>query len=144
MWLYCKYNFIIYDFSHSICEIQNLYWLWTLCRTTSSDSLGHDMSSHREHHGHEEWHSDLLGCCSEPSLCMSIFMNSFTFIIIVFFINNVYVEFYLIYYENKFTKHIYIFKWILLEFDLVSMVVALCISWGNLTNQILFSSDCKI
>ncbi|CAL9124901.1 cell number regulator 13-like [Musa acuminata AAA Group] len=42
-------------------------------RTTSSDSLGHDMSLHREHHGHEEWHSDLLGCCSEPSLCMKTF-----------------------------------------------------------------------
>ncbi|URE18238.1 PLAC8 family [Musa troglodytarum] len=42
-------------------------------RTTSSDSLGHDMSLHREHHIHEEWHSDLLGCCSEPSLCMKTF-----------------------------------------------------------------------
>ncbi|XP_072968720.1 cell number regulator 13-like [Typha angustifolia] len=23
--------------------------------------------------GHEEWHSDLLGCCSEPSLCLKTF-----------------------------------------------------------------------
>ncbi|CAL9780015.1 unnamed protein product [Musa acuminata subsp. burmannicoides] len=42
-------------------------------RTGSPHSSGHDMISHRGLHGHEEWHSDLLGCCSEPSLCFKTF-----------------------------------------------------------------------
>ncbi|KAF8377797.1 hypothetical protein HHK36_031182 [Tetracentron sinense] len=43
------------------------------CRTsrkTSSVSSGHDLLSSRDLHGHEKWHSDLLGCCSEPYLCV--------------------------------------------------------------------------
>ncbi|OVA19973.1 Uncharacterized protein family Cys-rich [Macleaya cordata] len=42
-------------------------------RTTSSVSSGHDLLSTRGSHRHEEWHSDLLGCCAEPSLCMKTF-----------------------------------------------------------------------
>ncbi|XP_010266845.1 PREDICTED: protein MID1-COMPLEMENTING ACTIVITY 1-like [Nelumbo nucifera] len=42
-------------------------------RTTSSVSSGHDLLSTRGSHRLEEWHSDLLGCCSEPSLCMKTF-----------------------------------------------------------------------
>lgn len=41
-----------------------------LCRNISSVSSGHDLLSTRGSYRHEEWHSDLLGCCSEPSLCM--------------------------------------------------------------------------
>ncbi|XP_042482209.1 protein MID1-COMPLEMENTING ACTIVITY 1-like [Macadamia integrifolia] len=39
-------------------------------RNTSSISSGHDLLSNRGTHLDEEWHSDLLGCCSEPSLCL--------------------------------------------------------------------------
>ncbi|XP_043712313.1 protein MID1-COMPLEMENTING ACTIVITY 1-like [Telopea speciosissima] len=39
-------------------------------RNTSSVSSGRDLLSNRGPHQHEEWHSDLLGCCSEPSLCL--------------------------------------------------------------------------
>ncbi|XP_065855853.1 protein MID1-COMPLEMENTING ACTIVITY 1 [Euphorbia lathyris] len=45
-------------------------------RTTSrktSISSGDDLLSHRGSFQHEEWHTDLLGCCSEPSLCMKTF-----------------------------------------------------------------------
>ncbi|XP_010266008.1 PREDICTED: protein MID1-COMPLEMENTING ACTIVITY 1-like [Nelumbo nucifera] len=42
-------------------------------RTTSLVSSGHDLLSTRGSHRHEEWHSDLLGCCSEPYLCMRTF-----------------------------------------------------------------------
>ena len=38
-------------------------------RKTSSVSSGHDLLSTRGSHRHEEWHTDLLGCCSEPCLC---------------------------------------------------------------------------
>ncbi|WOL18887.1 hypothetical protein Cni_G27684 [Canna indica] len=41
----------------------------TTSRTASPDLLGHDMVSYKGFHGDEEWHTDLLGCCSEPSLC---------------------------------------------------------------------------
>ncbi|KAF6163835.1 hypothetical protein GIB67_016175 [Kingdonia uniflora] len=45
-------------------------------RSTSSVSSGHAMLSSKESHRHEEWHSDLLGCCSEPSLCeLSYILN---------------------------------------------------------------------
>uniref|UniRef100_A0A5B6ZPX7 MCAfunc domain-containing protein n=1 Tax=Davidia involucrata TaxID=16924 RepID=A0A5B6ZPX7_DAVIN len=39
-------------------------------RNTSSVSSGHDLLSMGGSHRHEEWHSDLLGCCSEPILCL--------------------------------------------------------------------------
>ncbi|KAB1199964.1 Protein MID1-COMPLEMENTING ACTIVITY 1 [Morella rubra] len=39
-------------------------------RNTSSVSSGHDLLSTRR----EEWHTDLLGCCSEPCLCIKTFL----------------------------------------------------------------------
>ncbi|KAL3525237.1 hypothetical protein ACH5RR_013609 [Cinchona calisaya] len=39
-------------------------------RNTSSVLSKHDTLSSKESHQHEEWHSDLLGCCSEPLLCL--------------------------------------------------------------------------
>ncbi|KAF3440167.1 hypothetical protein FNV43_RR18446 [Rhamnella rubrinervis] len=45
----------------------------TISRNTSSVSSGHDLLSSRGSHWHEEWHTDLLGCCSEPSLCIKTF-----------------------------------------------------------------------
>ncbi|KAF8101540.1 hypothetical protein N665_0204s0037 [Sinapis alba] len=42
-------------------------------RSTSSITSGHDMLSGRESQHHEEWHTDLLACCSEPSLCLKTF-----------------------------------------------------------------------
>ncbi|KAK2973680.1 hypothetical protein RJ640_022137 [Escallonia rubra] len=49
-------------------------------RTTSSVSSGHDLLSSKGSYRHEEWHSDLLGCCSEPVLCLkTIFFPCGTF-----------------------------------------------------------------
>ncbi|XP_058090780.1 protein MID1-COMPLEMENTING ACTIVITY 1 isoform X2 [Magnolia sinica] len=45
----------------------------TASRHDSSVSSGHDLISSRGSHRHEEWHSDLLSCCSEPYLCMKTF-----------------------------------------------------------------------
>ncbi|PSS29989.1 Protein MID1-COMPLEMENTING ACTIVITY like [Actinidia chinensis var. chinensis] len=42
-------------------------------RNTSSVSSGHDLLSTRSSHWDDEWHSDLLGCCSEPVLCLKTF-----------------------------------------------------------------------
>ncbi|KAF4375056.1 hypothetical protein CsatB_024275 [Cannabis sativa] len=42
-------------------------------RNTSSVSSGHDLLSTRGSSRHEEWHTDLLGCCAEPSLCFKTF-----------------------------------------------------------------------
>ncbi|GAB4847577.1 Ca(2+)-dependent cysteine protease [Ancistrocladus abbreviatus] len=39
-------------------------------RTASSASAGHDLLSTRGSNQHEEWHSDLLDCFSEPCLCL--------------------------------------------------------------------------
>ncbi|KAF7129910.1 hypothetical protein RHSIM_Rhsim10G0208100 [Rhododendron simsii] len=39
-------------------------------RNTSSVSSGQDLLSTRGSKWADEWHSDLLGCCSEPLLCM--------------------------------------------------------------------------
>ncbi|KAK9948363.1 hypothetical protein M0R45_003944 [Rubus argutus] len=44
-----------------------------ISRNTSSVSSGHDLLSNRGSHRHEEWSTDLLGCCSEPSLCFKTF-----------------------------------------------------------------------
>ncbi|XP_008242040.1 PREDICTED: protein MID1-COMPLEMENTING ACTIVITY 1 isoform X1 [Prunus mume] len=44
-----------------------------MSRNTSSVSSGHDLLSTRGSHRHEEWNTDLLGCCSEPSLCIKTF-----------------------------------------------------------------------
>ncbi|GKV45092.1 hypothetical protein SLEP1_g52214 [Rubroshorea leprosula] len=45
----------------------------TTSRNTSSVSSGKDLLSNKVSHGGEEWHTDLLGCCSEPSLCIKTF-----------------------------------------------------------------------
>ncbi|XVF59821.1 hypothetical protein PTKIN_Ptkin07bG0306400 [Pterospermum kingtungense] len=45
----------------------------TMSRNTSSVSSGHDLLSDRGSHRYEEWHADLLGCCSEPYLCIKTF-----------------------------------------------------------------------
>ncbi|XP_017614019.1 protein MID1-COMPLEMENTING ACTIVITY 1-like [Gossypium arboreum] len=42
-------------------------------RNTSSVSSGHDLLSDRGSHRYEEWNADLLGCFSEPSLCIKTF-----------------------------------------------------------------------
>ncbi|KAG2243535.1 hypothetical protein Bca52824_094634, partial [Brassica carinata] len=42
-------------------------------RSTSSVTSGHEMLSRRASQHHEEWHTDLLACCSEPSLCLKTF-----------------------------------------------------------------------
>ncbi|KAL3527242.1 hypothetical protein ACH5RR_011898 [Cinchona calisaya] len=42
----------------------------TPSRNTSSVSSKHDLLSSKGSYQHEEWHSDLLGCCSEPLLCI--------------------------------------------------------------------------
>ncbi|KAL3377856.1 hypothetical protein AABB24_003986 [Solanum stoloniferum] len=39
-------------------------------RNTSSVTSRHDLLSSKGSHRYEEWHSDLLGCCSEPLLCI--------------------------------------------------------------------------
>ncbi|XAR73747.1 hypothetical protein NMG60_11007818 [Bertholletia excelsa] len=39
-------------------------------RNTSSVSSGHDLLSTRGSKWDDDWHSDLLGCCSEPMLCI--------------------------------------------------------------------------
>ncbi|KAG1361962.1 cell number regulator 13 [Cocos nucifera] len=43
-------------------------------RSISPVSSGHDLISNRGSHRHEDWHSDLLDCCSEPYLCMKTFL----------------------------------------------------------------------
>lgn len=45
----------------------------TTSRTTSSVSSGRDLLSTKGSHRNEDWHADLLGCCSEPSLCIKTF-----------------------------------------------------------------------
>ncbi|KAH1113321.1 hypothetical protein J1N35_006699 [Gossypium stocksii] len=42
-------------------------------RNTSSVLSGHDLLFDRGSHRYEEWNADLLGCCSEPSLCIKTF-----------------------------------------------------------------------
>ncbi|XP_030524014.1 protein MID1-COMPLEMENTING ACTIVITY 1-like isoform X2 [Rhodamnia argentea] len=42
-------------------------------RNTSSVSLDHDLIPSKGSYGHYEWHTDLLGCCSEPLLCIKTF-----------------------------------------------------------------------
>lgn len=45
----------------------------TTSRSLSTVSSGHDLISRRGSHRDEDWHSDLLSCCSEPSLCAKTF-----------------------------------------------------------------------
>ncbi|KAK7820228.1 protein mid1-complementing activity 1 [Quercus suber] len=53
---------------------RNLDCQWQTClENTSSVSSGHDLLSTRGSYRHEEWHTDLLGCCSEPCLCIKTF-----------------------------------------------------------------------
>jgi hypothetical protein len=61
---------------HNFCKprvVQRVWWQWHtfLCRNTSSVSSRDDLLSSRGSHQQEEWHADLLGCCSEPYLCKS-------------------------------------------------------------------------
>ncbi|CAN0861338.1 Protein MID1-COMPLEMENTING ACTIVITY 1 [Linum grandiflorum] len=42
----------------------------TISRDTSSVSSGHDLLSRKGSSHDEEWQTDLLGCCSEPLLCL--------------------------------------------------------------------------
>ncbi|XP_022145342.1 protein MID1-COMPLEMENTING ACTIVITY 1-like isoform X2 [Momordica charantia] len=42
----------------------------TTSRKSSSISSGHDLLSTRGSDRYGEWHTDLLDCCSEPSLCL--------------------------------------------------------------------------
>lgn len=42
----------------------------TTSRTASPVSPNHDYVSGKGSQGLEEWHSDILGCCSEPYLCL--------------------------------------------------------------------------
>lgn len=44
--------------------------LYILCRCSSPVSYDRDLVSSRGSYN-DEWHADLLGCCSEPALCMS-------------------------------------------------------------------------
>ncbi|CAH8345155.1 unnamed protein product [Eruca vesicaria subsp. sativa] len=46
-------------------------------RSTSSVTSGQDMLSRRASLHHEEWHTDLLACCAEPSLCESLFLKDY-------------------------------------------------------------------
>ncbi|KAK9164554.1 hypothetical protein Syun_005456 [Stephania yunnanensis] len=45
------------------------YTIHKSSRNTSSLSSGHDLLSTRGSLHYDEWHADLLGCCSKPSLC---------------------------------------------------------------------------
>ncbi|MFS8033906.1 putative PLAC8 motif-containing protein [Helianthus anomalus] len=40
---------------------------------TSMVLYGHDFSASQASYGDGEWHSDLLGCCSEPKMCIKTF-----------------------------------------------------------------------
>ncbi|ONK72584.1 uncharacterized protein A4U43_C04F20930 [Asparagus officinalis] len=42
-------------------------------RSVSTVSSGHELISIRGSHRYEDWHADLLGCCSEPCLCIKTF-----------------------------------------------------------------------
>ncbi|KAM1261569.1 hypothetical protein ACFX13_027535 [Malus domestica] len=42
-------------------------------RKTSRNTSRHDLLSTRGSHRNEEWNTDLLGCCSEPALCIKTF-----------------------------------------------------------------------
>nr|XP_016476357.1 PREDICTED: protein MID1-COMPLEMENTING ACTIVITY 1-like [Nicotiana tabacum] len=49
-------------------------------RNASSVSSKHELLSSKGSHRYEEWHSDLLGCCSEPLLCIkTVFFPCGTF-----------------------------------------------------------------
>ncbi|CAO2830668.1 unnamed protein product [Amaranthus hypochondriacus] len=41
-----------------------------ISRTTSTVSSGRDLLSKQGSYHHDEWHTDLLDCCSEPCLCL--------------------------------------------------------------------------
>jgi hypothetical protein len=45
--------------------------MYVRCRCSSQVPYGHDLVSSRGSYS-DEWHADLLGCCSEPALCTSI------------------------------------------------------------------------
>ncbi|GKC67436.1 bifunctional L-3-cyanoalanine synthase/cysteine synthase 1, mitochondrial, partial [Tanacetum coccineum] len=55
--------------SNNAAEYEKPY---STSRSTSTAMVVYDkdMSSTKESYGHREWHSDLLGCFSEPKTCM--------------------------------------------------------------------------
>lgn len=62
-------------------------------RTMSSVSSGHDLLSHRGSYQPDEWHTDLLDCCSEPCLCLkTLFYPCGTFAKISTVANNRYMS----------------------------------------------------
>ncbi|XP_010933352.1 cell number regulator 13 isoform X1 [Elaeis guineensis] len=61
-----------YSFDGDYCCQQNDTYMAS--KSVSPVSSGHDLISTRGSHRHEDWHSDLLGCCSEPYLCMKTFL----------------------------------------------------------------------
>ncbi|XP_047311989.1 protein MID1-COMPLEMENTING ACTIVITY 1 isoform X2 [Impatiens glandulifera] len=70
------------EHTHDESYIQKTETTQKTSRTISSVSSGHDLIStkHSYHQHGDEWSSDLLGCCSEPLLCMkTIFCPCATF-----------------------------------------------------------------
>ncbi|GAY53794.1 hypothetical protein CUMW_151760 [Citrus unshiu] len=66
----CNYSDTDNGKNHSFNEKSNKCDARTNSRNTSSVSSGRDLLSREGSYQHEEWHTDLLGCCSEPLLCM--------------------------------------------------------------------------
>jgi Cys-rich protein (TIGR01571 family) len=65
------------------------YTTKTTSRNISSVSSGQDLLSHKGSFQHEEWHTDLLDCCSKPSLCLkTLFFPCGTFSRIATVANN--------------------------------------------------------
>ncbi|KAL9464697.1 hypothetical protein AB3S75_002328 [Citrus x aurantiifolia] len=69
----CNYSDTDNGKNHSFNEKSNKSDGRTNSRNTSSVSSGRDLLSREGSYQHEEWHTDLLGCCSEPLLCMKTF-----------------------------------------------------------------------
>ncbi|KAL9461790.1 hypothetical protein AB3S75_004731 [Citrus x aurantiifolia] len=69
----CNYSDTDNGKNHSFNEKSNKSDARTNSRNTSSVSSGRDLLSREGSYQHEEWHTDLLGCCSEPLLCMKTF-----------------------------------------------------------------------
>lgn len=69
----CNYSDHNNEKIHSFNEKSDKSDARTNSRNTSSVSSGHDLLSREGSYRHEEWHTDLLGCCSEPLLCMKTF-----------------------------------------------------------------------
>lgn len=61
------------DNEHSYDEYHEKSETNKMSRHSSSVSSKHDLLSTRSSHWHDEWNADLLGCCSEPYLCLKTF-----------------------------------------------------------------------